>query len=263
MKRRNAEDRRAPSRVRPRNSQGGNGSGAPKQRPARPNVRAHGAKRGTVPPFAPDDLPSAVPAQLLAVTPPAHDAPGALLLDTVAIADLVPDPENRRRHPDRNVALTTDALRAVGAGRSIVVDESNTILAGNGVVAAAPAAGITRVRVVDATGDELIAVRRRNLTPDQKRALALYDNRAGELAAWNVAQLKADDLAGLDLTPFFDTDDLIAFGVREMPAGGGDTGAAVTVDQCAVIVLCKDEGDQRQTYDALVTQGYTCKVVNT
>jgi hypothetical protein len=42
--------------------------------------------------------------------------------------------------------------------------------------------GIERVQVVDTDGEMLVAVRRRGLTPEQKARLALYDNRAAELA---------------------------------------------------------------------------------
>lgn len=61
------------------------------------------------------------------------------------------------------------------------------------------------VRIIEGTGHELIAVRRRGLTADQKRALALADNRAAELATWNLDHLRADADAGLDLAAFFAT----------------------------------------------------------
>src|SRR5213593_4629990 len=96
--------------------------------------------------------------------------------DPVHIRDLKPDPENARQHGPRNVGMMVDALHEVGAGRSIVIDENGVILAGNGIV--------------EADGNTLVAVRRTNLTPEQKRRLALYDNRAGELAQWDTEVLK-------------------------------------------------------------------------
>ena len=130
-------------------------------------------------------------------------------IDPQHIQDLHPDPANRRAHNPRNLGMISDALHAVGAARSIVIDEDNVILAGNGVTEAAADAGITKLRVIEADGQELIAVRRRGLTPDQKRALALYDNRTGELASWNIEQLQADVAAGLSLAPWW-TDDEVA-----------------------------------------------------
>jgi hypothetical protein len=124
------------------------------------------------------------------------------------IRDLLPDPTNRRRHAPRNVGLIVDALHTVGAARSIVIDEQNVVLAGNATIDAAAEAGIEKVRVVEASGDEIIAVRRRDLTDEQKRQLAMFDNRSAELADWDVEQLKADVGAGLDLGAFFEPAEL-------------------------------------------------------
>lgn len=124
------------------------------------------------------------------------------------IQELKADPSNRRRHNARNIRMVTDALRGVGAARSIVIDEDGVILAGNGTIEAAAEAGITRVQVVEADGETIIAVRRRGLSVEQKRALALYDNRSSELATWDLSQLQADVDAGLNLDPFFDATEL-------------------------------------------------------
>jgi len=130
------------------------------------------------------------------------------------LADLRTDPQNRRQHPERNLDMVRAALEQVGAARSIVIDEDDIVLAGNGVRAAALAAGITSVRIIESAGDELIAVRRRGLTPEQKRALAMFDNRTGELATWDVQQLAADLQTGMDLQPFFFPEELKALGIE-------------------------------------------------
>lgn len=124
------------------------------------------------------------------------------------VADLVPDPDNRRTHTLRNVEMVVEALRQVRAARSVVIDENDVILAGNATVMAAMEAGITKVQVIDTDGETLIAVRRSGLSPEQKRNLSLFDNRSSELAEWNVAQLAADAADGLDLTAFFDGTEL-------------------------------------------------------
>jgi DNA modification methylase len=136
--------------------------------------------------------------------------------DPTTVDALVPDPHNRRKRTPRNLDMIAASLREVGAARSIVIDEHNEILAGNGVVESAAAAGISKVQVVDADGDTVIAVRRIGLTPEQKRALAIFDNRTGELAEWNVEQLAADEVAGLTFEPFFFEEELRAL----LPPGG-------------------------------------------
>ena len=127
----------------------------------------------------------------------------------LTLADLRADPRNRRTHPARNRDMIAASLRAVGAARSIVIDEANEILAGNGVADGAAAAGLTKLHVVEADGDTIVAVRRRGLTPEQKRDLALYDNRAAELAEWNLEQLAVDAAEGA-LEPFFFEDEIAA-----------------------------------------------------
>ena len=106
-------------------------------------------------------------------------------MQTTTLATLKPDPANCRRHTPRNVGLIETALREVGAARSIVIDEDGAVLAGNATIEAAAAAGIERVQVIDADGETIVAVRRTGLTPEQKARLALYDNRAAELAEWD------------------------------------------------------------------------------
>ncbi|MGC4192905.1 MAG: hypothetical protein QM589_17305 [Thermomicrobiales bacterium] len=120
---------------------------------------------------------------------------------------LQPDPRNARSHTEENLAMIADSLREVGAARSIVIDEDDVVLAGNATVEAARAAGLTQVQIVDADGETLIAVRRRNLSSEQKRRLALFDNRAGELATWDREVLRTL-AAESDLVGIFTDDDL-------------------------------------------------------
>lgn len=126
------------------------------------------------------------------------------------ISDLRPDSRNARKHNARNIGLIEKALNEVGAARSIVIDETGTVLAGNGLLEAAAAAGIHRVQVVDGDGETIIAVRRSNLTPEQKQRLALFDNRAAELAEWDTDVLAEMVDAGDDLSGLWSDDELAA-----------------------------------------------------
>lgn len=123
------------------------------------------------------------------------------------IKDLIPDAKNARKHNDRILGMLEKSLNEVGAARSIVIDENNRILAGNGTVEAAAAAGIERVRVIEADGNEIIAVRRSGLSEEQKTKLALYDNRTAELAEWDEEALKALEVE-LSLDDIFSENEL-------------------------------------------------------
>lgn len=106
-----------------------------------------------------------------------------------SINNLKHDHKNARKRTDRSAMLIAESLKRYGAARSIVIDEENRILAGNGTIEGAKAAGIKNVRIIDADGDELIAVRRAGLTEDEKVGLALADNRTSDLSEWDGAML--------------------------------------------------------------------------
>src|SRR3990167_6501857 len=123
------------------------------------------------------------------------------------LRDLIPDKANARKHTPRNVGMIETALREVGAARSGVIDENGNVLAGNATLEALAQAGIERVKVVDATGNQWVVVRRSGLTEGQKRKLSLYDNRSAELAEWDAGVLK-ELSAEIDLGQFWMGDEL-------------------------------------------------------
>lgn len=137
------------------------------------------------------------------------------------IKDLKSDHKNARKRTDRSAKLIAESLQRFGAARSIVIDEENRILAGNGTIEGAKAAGIKNVRVIETDGTEIIAVKRTGLTEDEKIGLALADNRTSDLSDWDkdmLQQLSAEH----DIAPWFDADDLaeILGTVEELPAEG-------------------------------------------
>jgi hypothetical protein len=122
------------------------------------------------------------------------------------ITSLQSDHKNARRRTDRSSELIKESLQRYGAARSIVIDEDNRILAGNGTIDGAKAAGIKNVRIIETDGDEIIAVKRTGLTEEQKVGLALADNRTADLSEWDqemLHQLSEEH----DLTPWFNQED--------------------------------------------------------
>ena len=112
------------------------------------------------------------------------------------LEDLKQDPVNARKHNPRNVNMIVDSIQELGCGRSILIDEDGMIIASNATYEALVEAGITKVRVVEGSGDEIVAVRRIDLTKLEKARLALFDNRASELASWDTEVLVT--LTGID-----------------------------------------------------------------
>ena len=170
---------------------------------------------------------------------------------------LTEDPDNLPLHTDQNIGMITDSIKAVGFGRSIVLDDEDIVRAGNGTLKAARRAGPKKVRIIDVEGDEVIAVRRKNLTAEQKKLLAMFDNRAGELAGWRVDLLK--QLPEHERRRFFSDKDfkaLLKANVvnEDVTVGDGDakTQNEPTIDADHTIeILCSSEALEkfRQTLD--------------
>lgn len=127
-----------------------------------------------------------------------------------SVRDLVADPMNARKHGQRNIEAIVSSLREVGAARSVVIDEAAKVLAGGGTLRAALEAGITKLKIVDADGDTLVAVRRSGLSRSKKARLALYDNRTAELAdGWDADVLKQLQEQGIKLDGLWTMDELV------------------------------------------------------
>ena len=106
------------------------------------------------------------------------------------LADLKQDQENARKHNPRNIGMIVKAINEVGVARSGVIDEYGNILAGNGTFEALSEAGIKKIKVVEASGEEWVVVKRSGMSDRQKKKLALYDNRTADLAEWDGQNLK-------------------------------------------------------------------------
>lgn len=123
------------------------------------------------------------------------------------IKDLKFDDKNFNKHTEFGMSLLEKSLRENGAGRSILLDKDNNIIAGNGIVEAAGQIGLEKVKIVEAKGDEIIAVKRTDIELDSQkgREMALADNAtAAADLSWNEE----------NLTECFSEDVLKGFGVK-------------------------------------------------
>jgi hypothetical protein len=110
----------------------------------------------------------------------------------ISIADLSTDTRNANKGTPRGRAALERSLSQYGAGRSILLDKDNRIIAGNKITQCAGEIGIDKVRIVETDGKEIIAVKRTDLSLDDKnaRGLALADNRVGQLDLdWDAEEL--------------------------------------------------------------------------
>lgn len=133
------------------------------------------------------------------------------------IKDLKFDDKNFNKHTERGLGLLGQALQKHGAGRSILIDKNNNIIAGNGVVEAAGQIGLDKVKVVETTGDEIVAVKRIDVELDSKdgREMAMEDNAIASIDLdWDEDLLKDsfsdDELKKWNVDVKWNDDDILA-----------------------------------------------------
>jgi hypothetical protein len=130
---------------------------------------------------------------------------------TVPLDVLVLDGNNANKGTKRGRELLGKSLENYGAGRSVVMDRKNRVIAGNQTVEAARAAGMQSITVIETDGSSLVAVQRGDLDlrKDKKaRELAVADNRISEIdLEWNPEVLASLDV---DLKEFWNENELNA-----------------------------------------------------
>lgn len=95
-----------------------------------------------------------------------------------SISDLKYDDKNFNKHTEYGMSLLEKSLRKLGAGRSVVVDQNDRIIGGNGVIETAANIGMEKTVVVETAGDEIVVVKRTDIDLDSEmgREMALADN---------------------------------------------------------------------------------------
>lgn len=191
------------------------------------------------------------------ITPALH--PLVVAIDSIRL-----DPRNARKHGDRNRRAIRHSLQTFGQQKPISVDADGIILAGNGTYA--EAVGL---------GWQFIAIARSHLRGMEARAYALADNRTGELADWDVEELRATldelqdenfDIDGLEIN---DEDieklERELTGERAEPAGKGGSGAGAgnseLNDQWKIVIDCADENDQANLLERFKSEGRKCRAL--
>lgn len=105
--------------------------------------------------------------------------PRATAVELMPIDRLQLDPTNARRHDDRNIASIVASIRRFGFRGAIVARRSDlVVVAGNGRLCAARALGMKEIPVQLVDDDDRAA-----------KAFGIADNRAAELAEWDLEQL--------------------------------------------------------------------------
>ncbi len=103
----------------------------------------------------------------------------AMLFEHVGTDAVHTNPRNARKHSAQQNELLLKSIQKYGLTKPIAVDENYQILAGENTYLALKKLGVPEIPVVRHLG----------LTPHDKRAVALADNRIAELAKWDEDKL--------------------------------------------------------------------------
>jgi DNA modification methylase len=103
------------------------------------------------------------------------------------IGDLRPFPDNPRQHPEAQILALMKSIKSAWT-IPILLDEGCVILAGHGRLLAAKRLGMATVPTITILG----------LSPEEKRAIVISDNRHPERAIWDFGLLKQHFIGLID-----------------------------------------------------------------
>src|SRR5947209_181208 len=95
------------------------------------------------------------------------------------LGEIRPDPTNPRLHGKRHVRQIANSIEAFGFNAPILVDDEKQIVGGHGRHAAAIVLGLSTAPTI-CLG---------HLSPQQRRAYMVADNRLGDLSKWDIKAL--------------------------------------------------------------------------
>jgi ParB-like chromosome segregation protein Spo0J len=158
-----------------------------------------------------------------------------LKMETISIDDLALDPNNARKHSEKNINAICESLKQFGQRKPIVINAEDIVVAGNGTVEAARRIGLKALDVVRLPAD---------WSEEKIKAYALADNRTAELASWD-AEILLSQLNELNIADW----DINALGFKEfelnpLKDSDADTDMKDLGERYEVVIECADENEQ-------------------
>lgn len=126
-------------------------------------------------------------------------------IEHLSPAQLRPWAKNARTHSVKQIRQIADSIREFGFTNPVLIDRDNTILAGHGRVEAAKLIGM----------DKVPCIRLEQMTPEQKRAYVLADNKLALNAGWDEELLAGELQALMNVDLDFDVE-ITGFSIAEI-----------------------------------------------
>lgn len=199
-------------------------------------------------------MTDAVGATISRVLGPVHEA---------SVADLVPYARNARQHSEAQISQLMAAINEFGFIVPVLIDDQGGIMAGHARVLAAQRLGMTKVPAIQVD----------HLSPAQRRAFILADNKLAAMATWDVelVKLELQDLVGMEyaveLTGFaVDDPVLMEHGVQpvapEVVRNDKVVPFAEAKDRFLLMLEFPDEGGLKVAYEEMIERGFDCTILS-
>lgn len=174
----------------------------------------------------------------------------------IKLDKLTPDNLNANKGTEYGQHLMDKSFREFGAGRSILIDKNNRIIAGNKSAERCAEIGIEDVIIVESDGTKLIAVKRMDIDIDSKqgRELAIADN------ATSMANLDWDPKAIEEIKEKWEIEPE-DWGIPDFEASKDEPEEdEKKVISTKLIVECGDVVKLSGLFDELQNRGFKCEL---
>ena len=167
------------------------------------------------------------------------------------ISELKDYENNPRLINDEAVDKVVKSISEFGFKVPIIVDKDNVIVAGHTRKLAAQRIGLDTVPVIVAD----------DLTEDQIKAFRLADNKVAEFSDWDFEKLE-EEISSLEneFTGFSTEEIEKMFSTGDEEETFDDVGDNLK-ETIEVIIECESEEQQRELYERMTGEGYTCRVL--
>jgi ParB-like chromosome segregation protein Spo0J len=177
-------------------------------------------------------------------------------IQEIEIEKLIPYARNSRTHSDDQVAQIAASIKEFGWTNPILVDGEAGIIAGHGRLAAARKLGLKKIPVIELS----------HLTPTQKKALIIADNKLALNAGWDSDMLALEfeelNIEGFDL-------DLLGFDESEINKLNQDENYDDEIKEIKddgnrnlLLIETINEIELQKLFNELNERGFQCKIMN-